>query len=288
MTAREPPGRSAKAIEAFLAGRPYRPVRFLGRGGMGEVWVVEHTTLGRRFAFKIQHAHVVQFADRARVEAEIMGRIRHPHVVEIVDFWTSADQRPCIVMELLQGRSLWDELLEHPRLPMQEAVQWTCQALSGLAAAHSLGVVHRDIKPENLFLHEARGLGRVLKILDFGTARVLPTNVHAPVQPSTRTASGAMVGSPRFMSPEGARGERVDVRADIFSIGLVLYTMLVGETPFDRGSHKVDPPSRHTETEIPSDLDVAVLRALREDPAERYQTADEFIAALLPLSARRA
>lgn len=215
-----------------------------------------------------------------------MGHIRHPHVVEIVDFWTAAGQRPCIVMELLQGRSLSDELLERPKLPVNEAVQWTCDALSGLAAAHSLGVVHRDVKPENLFLHEARGFGRVLKILDFGTARVLPTNHQATVKPTTRTASGAIVGSPRFMSPEGARGQRVDARADIFSVGLVLYTMLVGETPFDRGARVVEPPSWHVEAEIPDALDVAVLRALREDPAERYQTAEEFIAALQPLLAR--
>jgi serine/threonine-protein kinase len=286
MKAREPPGRSAKVIEALLVERPYRPVRFLGRGGMGEVWIIEHTTLGRRFAFKFQHAHLGQLADRARLEAEIMGHIRHPHVVEIVDFWTAADQRPCIVMELLQGRSLSDELLERPKLPVNEAVQWTCGALSGLAAAHSLGVVHRDVKPENLFLHEARGFGRVLKILDFGTARVLPTNNQPTVKPTTRTASGAIVGSPRFMSPEGARGQRVDARADIFSLGLVLYTMLVGETPFDRGARVVEPPSWHVEAEIPGALDAAVLRALREDPAERYQTAKEFIAALEPLLAR--
>jgi serine/threonine-protein kinase len=146
--------------------------------------------------------------------------------------------------------------------------------------------VHRDVKPENLFLHEARGFGRVLKILDFGTARVLPTNNQPTVKPTTRTASGAIVGSPRFMSPEGARGQRVDARADIFSLGLVLYTMLVGETPFDRGARVVEPPSWHVEAEIPGALDAAVLRALREDPAERYQTAKEFIAALEPLLAR--
>ncbi len=250
---------------------------------MGEVWAVEHAFLRRPFALKVLHAHLGQFADRMRVEAQAMGRVNHPHIVSVVDFWISDDGRPCVVMELLEGRTLWDELLERHTLPVVESVEIACQALSALGAAHALGLVHRDIKPENLFLHDAPGYGRVLKVLDFGIARVIPDMTRrTPAPPDVRTATGAFVGSPRFMSPEASMGERVDGRADLFSIGLVLYLMLVGQGPFDSIASEPEPPS-HLGKGISAELDAVVLRAIREDAAMRFQNAQDFVAALRSL-----
>jgi len=249
---------------------------------MGEVWAIEHTFLGQRFAFKVLHPHLARFADRMRVEAETMGRLNHPHVVEVVDFWVSEDGRPCIVMELLHGRTLWDELVERHRLPVLEALNVAREVLLALGAAHSLGVVHRDIKPENIFLHESRGYGRVTKVLDFGIVRVMPTAPErAPPPAAIRTITGAVVGSPRFMSPEAWSGAKVDVRADVFSLGLILYVMLAGQGPFDAGDRSPKPPS-HYAVGMPPELDAVVLTAIRENPDQRYQSANDFLAALTP------
>ncbi len=279
---------SLEGISSLLEGTEYRPRRFLGRGGIGLVFEVEHTFIGRSFALKVLQPNLAAdstFADRMRVEAQVLGRLNHPNAVEVVDFWVTTHGRPCLLMELLSGRTLAEELLRRQRLPTAEAVSFAIQALSALAAAHALGVVHRDIKPENLFLHEAPGCGRRLKVLDFGLARV--TNEAAPrgpSKPAQSTATGAFVGTPRFMSPEAARGEKVDGRADVFSLGLVLYAALVGHGPFDYDATRPAPPSAQG-AETVAALDEVLLRALRERPEERFQRAEDFLNALTPFAA---
>ena len=246
---------------------------------MSSVYVVEHKLLLKRFALKVLHpfyAKRADFADRVRVEAQTIAGLRHTNVVDVVDFWISKDGVPCLVLELLNGHSLAREIATCGRLPSTEATGYACQALRGLAAAHRLGVVHRDVKPENLFLHNAPERGIVLKVLDFGIARVLPGASDAAPSPSAvPTETGAIVGSPRFMSPEAARGERVGAQADIYSLGLVLYLMLVGEEAFAGGSRRRDPPSRYVGT-ITADLDRLVLRAIQQSPELRYPSADAF------------
>ncbi len=287
-----PSDRATSKIAALLASTPYRPQRFLGRGGMGEVWLCQHEVLLRRFAIKILHAHLGEHADRMRFEAKATGVINHPNVVEVVDAWTSPDGRPCIAMELLEGRSLWEELKDRVTLPLSEATEIAAQMLSALAAAHAIGIVHRDIKPENLFLHEPRGGDRILKVLDFGVARVLPdATAEAPAPPDARTATGTMVGSPRYMSPEARRGEQVDSRADLFSAGAVFYLMLTDRTPDNVEIREPEPPSRIAGDRVPRDLDPIVLRSVRARREERFQTAEAFLSALqpfLPARTRRA
>lgn len=276
-------GPSPDALAALLAATPYRALSFLGSGGMGAVWVVEHGLLRKRFALKVLHPHLSRFADRMRVEAETMGRVSHPGIVEVVDFWIASDGRPCLVMELLSGRTLWDELAERGRLPLAEALDITRQILSALVAAHALGVVHRDIKPENVFLHEAPGFGRVTKVLDFGIARVLPdASPIAPAPSELRTVTGAPVGSPRFMSPEAWRGAKLDARADLYSLGILLYVMVAGQGPFDAGHTAAEPPSKYAGSAV-SGLDAIVLRAIEDSPEARYQSAADLLAALRPL-----
>jgi serine/threonine-protein kinase len=270
----------APAVEELLSGRPYRVIRRLGGGGMSSIFLIEHETLLKSFALKVLHtfhAHDPDLTDRARVEAQAMAQLRHPNVVEVIDFWVGASGSPCIVLELLDGHTLARELERAGRLPPSEAISHARAALAALDAAHEIGIVHRDIKPENLFLHAVAGRGRVLKVLDFGLARVLPGAApSAPAPPAFRTDTGVVVGSMRYMSPEAGRGEHVGPPADIYSLGLVLYAMLTGRGPFESGSTRPTPPSAHADLGAFPGLDAVVLRAIEERPELRYPTAAEF------------
>jgi serine/threonine-protein kinase len=277
-----------------LEGTRYRTVGLLGSGGMGQVYLVEHTGLGKRFVAKVLHERLAsdpQLLERIRIEAQALGQLRHPHIVSVSTFGKTVDGRPYIIMEYLQGRTLREELVARGRLPVLEAVTYAGELLSALSAAHAIGVVHRDIKPDNLFLSEAPSSPRALKVLDFGVARVTS---HSPVRalnPDLATESGVVIGTPRWQSPEGAMGRPVDARGDVYAAALVLYVMLAGRGPFDHfesdsmvlSAHAVEdalPPSKHSVAPLPAELDAAVLRALSKDPETRFQSAAEFGAVL--------
>lgn len=277
-------------VPDLFQGTPYRLIRPLGEGGMGAVFLVEHVDLGRRFVAKVLHLRLAGNAtliDRMRVEAQSMGRLQHPNTVRINGFGTTHDGRPFLVMEWLQGHLLSDELEYRGQLPASEALELASQMLSALGAAHAIGVVHRDIKPENLFLCEGvTGRGR-LKVLDFGVARVMPDAPEGAPDPLVvPTGTGVVVGTPRYVSPEGAMGRRVDARADVYAAALVLYNMLAGRGPFDAfdgerllAAHAFDdpePPSRYARELVPESLDAAVLKALSKNAEDRFQTALAF------------
>lgn len=291
---------STAGVSDPFEGTAYRLVRRLDEGGMGEVYLVEHRQLFRTFVAKLLHATFVsypQVVDRVRLEAQALGQLNHPNVVSATGFGTSADGRPFLVLEHLKGRTLREELAERGALPLGEALAYTLALLDGLAAAHALGIVHRDIKPDNLFLTQAASGERVLKILDFGIARVLPTApASAPKPLALPTETGAVIGTPRFLSPEGALGARVDTRADLYAAALMLYTMLAGRGPFDHvkegeeliRAHTTEvpaPPSRYAPVPLPAGLDELLLKALAKDPAERFQTAEALSAALRGVAA---
>jgi len=278
----------ADSVNPALVNTPYHATGFIRRGGMGEVYRVEHTFLGREFAMKVLYARYAKnpsVVDRMRLEAQATARLQHPNIVDVSDFWIASDGRPCIVMELLQGVTVARELLVRGPFSVNTAIDYTCQLLAALSAAHEFGVVHRDIKPENLFLHEIQGQLRILKVLDFGVARVLPeASELAPLRLAETTATGAIVGSPRYASPEGLRGERVDRRADVFSAGLVLYSMLTQRGAFDKMlttdsplSYEPPPPSTRVDSYLSPKLDAIVLKAIRWDVDERYQSADALL-----------
>jgi serine/threonine-protein kinase len=276
-----------------LAGLPYRAIRLLGAGGMGEVFLAEHRQLATPCVVKIQHARLGRdpgIADRIRLEAEALARLHHPNIVSIISSGQTLDDRPFIVMEYLRGQTMADELAARGQLPLLEALSYACQLLRGLSAAHAAGIVHRDIKPDNLFLCDgARGErgDRVLKLLDFGVACTMPDALPLTPDPlAVPTATGTVVGALRYVSPEGALARRVDHRADLYSAALVLYFALAGRGPFDHiqsallllSAHvaeEPEPPSRFSKTPLPAELDQAVLRALRKAPDERFQSADE-------------
>lgn len=287
MRARPPAALTGNELERLLSSTPYVARGLLGRGGAGSVYEVEHSFLGRRFAVKVLHPYVALtpgLPDRMRLEAQALGRLRHPNIVDVIDFWIADDGTPCVVMELLRGRTLHAELRKRERLPATEVLELASQALRGLTAAHAMGIVHRDIKPENLFLHQEAGLGPRLKILDFGWARVLPDFSERSLSPAALpTQTGATVGSPLFMSPEGARGEKVDFRADLYSLGVVMYASLGGFIP-DTHSNEIPLPSHFAEGDwYPPGLDELIIRAIQRDPSARYQSAQEMLAALQPL-----
>jgi serine/threonine protein kinase len=256
---------------------------------MGELIVAEHLELGRQFVVKLLHQRFAgdpQLIDRVRIEAQSLGRLSHPNVVSVVGFGYAADGRPYIAMEYLRGRTLTEELASR-RLSVVESVSFARSLLSALGAAHALGIVHRDVKPDNIMLVE-RTDGLVLKVLDFGMARVLPGVASGAPQPlSFPTDTGVVVGTPRFVSPEAARGEEVDARADLYSAALVLFLMLAGRGPFDhlKGTDRLlaaqaesepDLPSKFAVEPIPAELDAAVRKALAKRPEERFQSAAEF------------
>jgi tRNA A-37 threonylcarbamoyl transferase component Bud32 len=268
-----------------LPGTRYVVVRPIGQGGMGEIYEGEHAELGRRVALKVLHRHHRDRADlaaRLREEARILGRLRHPNLVEVFDLGVTSGGVPWFAMPLLRGRDLRDEILRRGPLPPLEAAALAAQALDGLAAAHAAGFVHRDVKLENLFLEE----DGTLKVLDFGVAKIIDAGGEG------RTDPGGSPGTPRSMAPEQCSGGAVDGRADVYAMGLVLYELCAGRGPFDdvRGNdhglrfahceRRPPAPSTLSPRPLPPALDALILRALAKSPADRFQTATEMAAAV--------
>jgi serine/threonine-protein kinase len=259
-------------INTLFDGR-YRIVRKLGSGGMADVYLAEDEELGRRIAIKIlndRHANDEQFVERFRREAKNAAGLSHPNIVSIYDRG-EAEGTYYIAMEYLDGRSLKELVVARGPLPISDAIDATRQVLAALRFAHRKGVVHRDIKPHNVM---ADADGR-LKVTDFGIAR-------AGV--SQMTEAGSIIGTAQYLSPEQARGSAVDQRSDLYSVGIVLYEMLTGKTPFTGETpveiamkHLSDPPRPPSleRPDISPDLDMVVLRALAKSPEDRFQTAEE-------------
>ena len=214
-----------------LAGTRYSAVRRLGRGAAGTVFEANHREVGKRVAVKLLHAHLAgdeRILERLTIEAQAQARIDHPNLVPVHDVGTTPDGRPFYVMPLLVGRSLQEELDERDEILAREARGLVLELLEALSAVHREGV-HRDVKPSNIFLCERP---RTLKLLDLGVLKVAEhAQLIAP--PKVVTQVGISVGTPRYMSPEAARGRQVDARADLYSVGLVLYRMIAGRGPFD-------------------------------------------------------
>lgn len=284
-------GATPSAPYDLFEATAYQGIERLRAGGMGEVWHVEHRKTRRKLLAKVIHPKLAsdpRLVERMRLEAAAQGAVRSEYTARILDFSQTRTGRPFIVMEFVEGRTLGDELAATGPLHMIEATTFAMQILSALAVMHQLGLVHRDIKPDNLMVCVRRDGSRYIKLLDFGVVRVMPgSEAVQPLPRDYRTRTGVVVGTPRYVSPEGAMGRHVDQRADLYAVGLVLYTMLVGRGPFDHLEHEhavltahalddPEPPSRHSQNPIPPELDRALMKALAKDPGERFQTAEEF------------
>jgi serine/threonine protein kinase len=252
----------------------------IGQGGMGTVFQGEDTTLGRKVAIKILNPNLLEKGgkelERFEAEAKVQASLNHPNIVTLYQFEPYRDSY-CMVMEYVEGKTLSEVIKSSGPLPAHIVVNLSKQVLDGLGAAHRLGVVHRDLKPSNVMI---TGDG-VAKVMDFGIAKV---------EGGKRlTESGALVGTVYYMSPEQVRGEKVDARSDVYSFGIIMFEMLTGRVPFKEDSdfsimiHHVQtpaPPPTQLLPDIPSALEDIVLRCLNKDPATRFQSAGEIVAAL--------
>lgn len=254
--------------------RRFRVVRELGKGGFGCVFEVEHLYLNQRFALKLLIPEVAAqpgWSERFQEEARTTAQLGHPNIVFITDFGHCEGFGPYFVMEYLEGESL-RQILDERRLPNREALALAKDMASALDAAHSRHIVHCDLKPQNVFRVETGW-----KLLDFGTSSI----VMSAWQTQT------LYGTPKYMAPEHAMGDVVDERADIFSMGILLYEALTQSVPWEtrawlhatprwRSEHPPAPPSTR-EPKVPKRWDVAILRAMSIDPEERFYSMGEFV-----------
>ncbi|MGB7212386.1 MAG: serine/threonine-protein kinase, partial [Gemmatimonadales bacterium] len=267
-------------LTTALADR-YRIERELGAGGMATVYLAEDVKHARKVAVKVLRPELAAVigADRFLSEIKTTANLQHPHILPLHDSGES-DGFLFYVMPFVEGESLRDRLNREKQLPIAEAVAIAEEVAGALDYAHRHGVIHRDIKPENILLHDGRAL-----VADFGIA------LAASKAGSTRmTETGMSLGTPHYMSPEQAMGEReITPRSDVYALGCVLYEMLCGEPPFSGPTAQAivakvlteEPrpliPKRHT---IPPQVEAAVLTALEKLPADRFASAAEFVAAL--------
>jgi serine/threonine protein kinase len=266
--------------------------RLLGEGGMGRVYLARHTRIAqKRVAVKVLHNEFVSSAQvlaRFQREAEAAAAISHPNVVAVLDVDITARGMPYLVCEYLEGVDLSDHLKEVKRLDVVDALSVTRQLCRGLRAAHERGVVHRDLKPPNVFLvgDFSKGAPPKLfaKVLDFGLSRF-----HAGEGEQNLTKTGFIMGTPTYMAPEQARGQRVDQRADVYGLGTILYTILTGRAPFDEETPQAtilavlnsEPPRpRSLVSSIPPHLELVIERAMAKNPDDRFPDMAAFEAAL--------
>ncbi len=274
-------------VGAVLAER-YRILGRLGEGGMGTVYRAEHVHMRKQVALKLLHGDLGRMEEAVRRferEAQSASRLSHPNIIGVTDFGKAPSGELYLVMELVKGESLADLITREKRLPVDRALHIMRQILAALAHAHAQGVVHRDLKPANIMVSgdsEAQ-----VKILDFGIAKMTDAS-----EGESRFTQGAMVfGTPSYMSPEQATAQDVDLRADLYACGVLMFELLTGRKPFVADDlikvmamQVTQPPPPFSvaapQVAFPVGVEPAVLRALEKDRTRRYQSADDFLAAI--------
>src|SRR5271154_774498 len=270
---------------------PYEILEKLGSGGMGLVFRAWDERLHREVAIKLLHEDYTMPGMRERFlqEARAASALNHPNICTVFDIGEQ-DHNPYLVMELLEGETVKDRIV-FSTLPVEEVLAYGIEIADALAAAHNKGIVHRDIKPANIFLVKMPNGKKQAKVLDFGLAKIgREERREWEPRPRDLTTVGATVGTLAYMSPEQARGESLDARSDLFSLGIVLYEMATRQAPF-RGTTSAlmfvqlfshDPePVRHWNESIPRELEKIILKLLEKDPKDRFQTAKDLQDALL-------
>ena len=264
---------------------PFKITKVIGRGGMGTVYLGEHSVIGSRVAIKVLQDKLASdegLVARFYAEARAVNLIGHENIVNIFDMNVVPPHRYYLVMEYLEGKPL-NYILTAP-VPAATSVAILVQVCDALQAAHDAGIVHRDLKPENIFLIKRGRTENFVKVLDFGLAKLLDTE-----RSSTNTAAGLIVGTPEFMSPEQANSSPVDGRSDIYSLGCIAWLLATARLPFpQRGltdllmAHRSANPKPPHEVVpgVPLELSAVIMKAMSKAPGERYQSANEFAAAL--------
>ncbi|HVK70647.1 MAG TPA: serine/threonine-protein kinase, partial [Polyangium sp.] len=269
----------------------YRIDRKIGGGTFGDVYAGEHPLIGKKVAVKVlnrRFASDPETVSRFIAEARAVNKIRHRNIIDIFSFNTLPGGRHYFVMEYVEGQTLATLLQQKHRLPLSTALQIAQGVASALDAAHEAGITHRDLKPENVFLAAERDGSHFPKLLDFGIAKLMDEDV------AHKTGSGVLLGTPLYMSPEQARGKKVDPRSDIYSLGVMIHEMLTGSVPFAGDSamdvvlkHDTEPPPAMTSIcpDLPPALDAPVLVMLEKRPRNRPASAGEAVAALVAQAA---
>ncbi len=290
MAENPPPAAQDSWLERVVDGR-YRVLERIGHGGMGTVYKVVHTQIGKIAAMKVLHGTLAtdkELIKRFHREAEAISRLSHPNIVQVFDFGQAAGS-VYLVMEYLKGEDLGLILRRDGPIGVQRGAVMLVQICDALAEAHDLGIIHRDLKPENVRVWRTTDGQDFVKVLDFGLAKMIEEEKEASI-----TAQGNLVGTPYYMAPEMIRGESLDHRCDLYSLGAMAYRMFTGENAFTAKTpvgvltrHITDdvtlPSERAPERNIPRAVDAIVLRAMAKDRQERYQTALEMKHALLDL-----
>lgn len=264
----------------------------LGEGGFGSIWRAEHLVLRSPVAVKLIDLEIAQkdgAVERFLREAQATAALRSPHVVQVIDYGVEGEQ-PFIVMELLEGENLAERLEREKRLSPLEVVRIVTHVARAIGKAHELGIVHRDLKPENIFIVNT-GDEELIKVLDFGVAKFATT---PELNRNTYTKTGALIGTPYYMSPEQAQGNKtVDSRSDLWALGVITFEMMTGQRPFDGDAlgdlvlticvRSISVPSAIAP--VPAGFDAWFAKAVERDPAARFQTAREMALALLSIVA---
>ena len=277
--------------EGRVIASRYRIIRHLGSGGMGNVYLAEHMAIGKKVAVKTLNLEFAKrriLRERFLREARSASQIRHANVVDITDFGKTDEGAPFIAMEYLEGEDLKQTLQREGRIPFERTRDIVVQICHALEAAHAKGIVHRDVKPANCFRVDQSGHLDRIKVVDFGIAKTTAGEADS----TELTKTGVIVGTAAYMSPEQARGDAdIDPRADVYSVGIILFRMLSGKLPYDSNSplgmitkHLTDPVPSLLElddpVEVSSTVDRIVMRALAKDKDERWQSAGALAEAL--------
>lgn len=281
LTVMETMASSESIIGSVLDGK-YKVERLLGRGGMGEVYAGTHLRLERAVAIKILHGDLndnASFVARFAREARTAAKLEHPNAVHVYDFGSLEDGSTYLVMEFIEGVTLREVLRANGTLNPGIAIDLIRQAAGAVGAAHARGIVHRDLKPENMMVRQDETGRLVLKVVDFGLAKILENST------SQLTNKSELMGTPKYMAPEQFQATTVDGRADVYALGCVLFELLAGRTPFEGtfieivGKHVYAdvPMVADFGIELPEAIESVIRRALAKDPEQRLATAGDFV-----------
>lgn len=276
----------------------YRIEQRLGEGGMAAVYRARHLSMDRPVAIKVLHDYLVG-DEAARIRFQREGRaavrLQHQNAVAVKDFGETADGYVYIVMELLEGPTLREILAKEAPIETARAISIMLQAAAAVAAAHEAGIIHRDLKPANIIVTQRPDVPAVVKVLDFGVAKLVAGPLDDDDGRTTLRQAGALIGTPRYMAPEQYNGHELTPAADIYSLGVILYEMLTGMAPFTGSTpveiavkHVNDPPHspRKIVAAIPEDVERIVLHALEKQPEDRPANGAQFHRELMDTAER--
>lgn len=273
-------------VGRMFLGR-YEAIRLLGEGGMGRVYLAKQVDLGRHVVVKVMHDHIAadpKFCERFQRETLLMARFQHPYVVTLYDASLNDPQGPCIVMEYIRGITLDTLLMRNTRLNPARAGRLLGQLCEALQAAHAEGIVHRDLKPANLMVVDPDTPYEKIKVMDFGLAKLLDDGTGKSMYKMNDTGTDFAVGTPGYISPEQVKGEEMDHRSDLYSVGIILFELLTGRLPFAREetmdvllAHATEAPPRFEAVGaagwVPAEIEAVVMSCLAKNPADRPNSA---------------